>query len=124
MWLDIVSEIAEKVLITIAPIIAGMIAAWIAGLLKQAWAKAHDIAGDEWQWALEAAARMAVQAAEQMELAGLIETKKDYAIATAQAYLNARGLKVDLLLVEAAIEQAVIDNFPEHKPQASLTGNK
>ena len=113
MWLDIVSVIAEKILITVTPIIAGMVAAWLAGLIKGAWANAHQIAGEEWSWALDMAASMAVQAAEQMELAGLIKDKKDYACATAQSYLDARGINVDLDLIEAAIEQAVMVHFPK-----------
>jgi len=112
MWLDLISEIAEKVLITIAPIIATMIAGWFAGLLKQAWAKANQIVGENWMWALDSAAAMAVQAAEQLNIAGLIQDKKNYAVSVVQAYLVQRGLTIDLALIEAAIEQAVIIHFP------------
>lgn len=113
MWLGLISEIAEKVLISITPIIAGMIAGWLAGLLKLAWAKARLAVGEEWDWVLMSAADMAVRAAEQMELAGLIENKKDYAVATAQVYLEERGINIDLSLIEAAIESAVIVHFPK-----------
>ena len=115
MWLELLSEIGERVLLAVAPLLAGMIAAWLGGLIKQAWAKAHQMVGEEWAWALDVAAEMAVRAAEQLKLAGLIEDKKDYAVATAQAYLDERGIKVDLSLIEAAIEAAVIGNFPKAK---------
>lgn len=111
MWLELLSEIGEQVLLALSPIIAGMIAAWLGGLIKGAWARAHQIVGEEWAWALDSAASMAVRAAEQLELAGLIKDKKDYAVATAQAYLDQRGIKVDLSLIEAAIEEAVHQNF-------------
>ena len=113
MWLDIVSEIAEKVLITVTPIIAGMIAAWLVKLISQADVKLREMVGEEWKWALDTAASMAVRAAEQMKITGLIEDKKDFAVATVEAYLDEHGLKVDLSLVEVAIEAAVNSYFPK-----------
>lgn len=56
-------------------------------------------------------ARMAVLAAEQAGLAGVVTDKKASAIAAAQAMLADRGLKVDLTALDAAIEAAVASEF-------------
>lgn len=112
-WLEILSEIGQQVLMAVLPLLAGMIAAWLGGLIKQAWAKANEIVGSDWQWALEQGAFMVVRAAEQLEIAGLLEEKKDYAIQTLDEYLKNRGFTVDFEILEAAIEAAVIDNFPK-----------
>lgn len=113
MWLKILSEIGEQVLLAVAPILAGMVAAWLGNLIKQARARAHQIVGEEWEWTLKAGADMAVKAAEQLEIAKLITDKKGYAIATLKNYLDANGIDIDLALIEAAIEAAVINNFPK-----------
>lgn len=57
-------------------------------------------------------AEFAVKAAEQSGLAGLIEDKKQYALSVAEAWLETKGIRVDLHLLDAAIEKAVLDNFP------------
>ena len=55
-----------------------------------------------------------IRAAEQMELAGFIEDKKQYALNIAQAYLNEHGWdEFDIDLLEAAIEAEVLKQFPK-----------
>lgn len=56
-------------------------------------------------------AELVVKAAEQAKLAGLIEDKKEYAIRTAEAWLEKEGIKVDLDILDSAIEAAVFKFF-------------
>lgn len=109
--MEFLSELAQSVLLAVAPIIASALAAYLIGMAKGAWAKAKQTVGDEWAWALDEGAKIAVRAAEQLKLAEIIEDKKDYAVATLQAYLDERGLKIDLAVLEAAIEAAVLSEF-------------
>lgn len=59
-------------------------------------------------------AKVAVLAAEQSGLSGLIEDKKNYAIRVAEQMLEERGIKIDLDTLTAAIEAAVLNelNYP------------
>lgn len=56
-------------------------------------------------------AAIAVSAAEQMGLNGLVEDKKSMALAIAERELAKRGIKVTALQLDAAIEAAVLDGF-------------
>jgi hypothetical protein len=58
---------------------------------------------------IEQAAEFAVKAAEQMYAAGEGEAKKAQAMEWAEAFLKSRGIRVDLEIVEAAIEAAVYE---------------
>lgn len=108
--LDFVSVFAEGVLLAIAPVLASMVAAWLIAQVKTAWAKAREAAG-EWVWVLDAIADKAVQAAEQANMAGLIQDKKAYALDLAQQFLSEQGYKIDVSLIDAAIEAAVLEQF-------------
>lgn len=56
-------------------------------------------------------ARMAVLAAEQLGLTGVIDDKKSYAITVAERMLAERGIKVDIDALDAAIEAAVAEEL-------------
>lgn len=56
-------------------------------------------------------AAIAVSAAEQMGLNGLVEDKKSVALAIVERELAARGIKVTAAQLDAAIEAAVLDGF-------------
>jgi len=60
-----------------------------------------------------------VQAAEQAALAKIIESKKDYAISLAQAWLAEKGWKLDLALIDGIVEQAV--NQADFPPVKTVT---
>jgi len=60
---------------------------------------------------LEEAAVFAVMAAEQAGAAELIKDKKVYAFDIAERWLELRGIKIDLDLIDAAIEAAVYEKF-------------
>jgi len=114
MWNEIVSKVIEQVLLAVLPVLAGAAAAYIIGLAKSAWTKARTLVGEEWVWLLDEGVQMAVRAAEQLEIAGLVKDKKEYAMAFVRNFLASHGINVDLEIISGAIEAAVIENFP-HK---------
>ena len=104
-------EFAQSLLMAFAPIIAALVAGWLAVTIKRIWAK---IQADkpELAYTLETIARMAVQAAEQAGASDYILDKKTYAIEFLQNYLTAQGWGViDVAVLEAAIEAAVFNEF-------------
>ena len=62
---------------------------------------------------LDEYAPIAVAAAEQMNLAGKIQDKFLYAFELLQQLIADQGIECDVLLIEAAIEAAVISQFPK-----------
>ena len=64
---------------------------------------------------LQNVATVAVQAAEQLHLAGYIQDKKGVAIGIVVRELQAKGLKVDATSIDHAIEAAVMDAFNTEK---------
>ena len=102
---------ANSLLMAFAPIIAALVAGWLAVTIKRIWA---DIKANkpELAYTLERISMIAVRAAEQAGAAGYIEDKKTYAIEFVQSYLDAQGWGViDVSVVEAAIEAAVFSEF-------------
>jgi hypothetical protein len=112
MWMDFLSKVVEGVLLAIAPVLAAALASWLIAKVKTAWVDFKE-AQQVPAYLIEQIAEIVVKAAEQMKLAGLIEEKKDYAVATAQLWLEEQGYKVDLAVIEAAIEAAVAEQFPQ-----------
>lgn len=110
VWMDFLSKLVEGVLLALAPVMAGYIASWLIAKARMAWSeyKAQHV---DYAYMLESIARIAVKAAEQAQIAELIEDKKSYAVQTVQAWLDEKGFKIDLLVIEAAIEAAVYDEF-------------
>jgi len=109
-WKEFLSLFVEKVLLAFAPLLASLAVAWLLTKVRQAWMEFKSLHGGE-AWILEEIALVAVKAAEQANLSGQIEDKKDYAVAVAMEWLKARGLKIDLSVIDAAIEAAVFDEF-------------
>lgn len=77
---------------------------------------------------LQSVATVAVQAAEQMHLAGYIMDKKAVAEGIVLRELASRGVKVDQTVIDTAIEAAVMDVFNSVKvtdpqPEASVTAD-
>lgn len=108
-WSELLGGIAQQILMAILPVLAGIAAAWLAGLAKRAWAQAQQAVGENWRWALNDGAQLVVRAAQQLFVEN--EDKKNYAVATLQAFLDEKGIKVDLAVIEAAIEAAVLEEF-------------
>jgi len=109
-WKEFLSVFVEKVLLAFAPILASLAVAWLLAKVRGAWVEFQDLHGGE-AWVIKEIANIAVKAAEQANLSGQIEDKKDYAVAVAMEWLQARGLKIDLSVIDAAIEAAVFDEF-------------
>ena len=110
-WMPIISKVLEAVLIAILPPLAVALVSLLLGLAKELWARAKLLNPTVTDY-IELAAEFAVQAAEQAGAAELIEDKKQYAIQIAEAWLEAHHLTVDLDLIDAAIEKAVLELFP------------
>jgi len=107
--LDILADFAGQVLIIVLPFLASAAAAWLVAKAKQLLAEAKDTAGSNVGYFLDQAAKMAVSAAEQTLKANA--EKKAYALKLASDYLLARGVKLDMALIEGAVEAAVFDEL-------------
>lgn len=112
-------EFAQSLLLAFAPIIAALVAGWLAVTIKRIWAQIKQDR-PELAYTLESIARIAVQAAEQAGASGYIEDKKTYAIEFVQNYLDAQGWGViDVSVIEAAVEAAVYNEFNKDEIQAA-----
>ena len=110
-WMPILSKVIEAILIAILPPLAVVLVSVVLAHAKKLWAdlkQRYPSVTD----LVEQAAVFAVQAAEQAGAAELIADKKQYAIQIAEAWLEAHHLTVDLNLIDAAIEKAVLELFP------------
>jgi len=107
---EFLSKLAEGILLALAPVVAGYVASWVIAKARMAWMQFRESNAD-YAYMLESIAAIAVKAAEQAQLAELIDDKKSYAVQTVQAWLDERGFKIDLVVIEAAIEAAVYDEF-------------
>jgi hypothetical protein len=114
-WMPILSKVLEAVLIAVLPPLAVALVGLVVSLVRKWWIEAKLYAPKITDL-IEDAARLAVRAAEQAGAAQLIEDKKQYAIEIAEKWLEARGLTVDIDLLDAAIEAAVLQLF--NKPEA------
>jgi len=102
------SKILETVLLAVLPLLATALTGWILARIGVEWQKFKNAKPDIADL-LARGAMFAVQAAEQMGLAKLIDDKKTYALQIAEDWLLLKGVKIDLHLIEAAIEKAVAE---------------
>jgi hypothetical protein len=107
---------AMNFLLLVGPVLASLLAAYLAGKARKAWAEFKAEQPDAAYW-LAWAAEAAVRAAEQAGMKQAIGSKKDYAIRAAQNWLALKGIKVDLALLEAAIEGAVWKELNQYDPE-------
>ena len=115
-------KLIENVLLAFLPVLASLAVGALYAWARKTWAQFKEHSPDI-AYILEEAASMAVMAAEQAGAAGYITEKKEYALGIAQAFLNAKGIKIDLALLDAAIEAAVFKELNSNKIQAaSFTG--
>ncbi len=114
-WMPIFSKVLEAVLIAVLPPLAVAVLGLVIALARKAWMQAKDSFAPQITDLLEDAAKMAVRAAEQAGIAELIDDKKQYAIQIVELWLEARHVSVDIDLIDAAIEAAVLQliNKPE-----------
>lgn len=101
----------EIVLPVLATALAGLVVAWITKIVNQVKSKLSQDA----QWYIEQAVTSAVLAAEQLNLAGKIEDKKDYALQVAEQWLAEKKIKIDLAKLSDLIEAEVMSQFNRDK---------
>lgn len=118
-WSLILQQVIDALFVALQSILMVVLPAVAVAVVRLSWAKASEL------WAkveekkptladvLEQAAVFAVKAAEQADIAGLVHTKKGYALGIAQEWLEAQGIDIDLNLIDAAIEKAVAEQFPK-----------
>lgn len=106
---DLISELLLKLLIAILPPLAAAAAAYF---VKAYQAKRAEL-DERQQWMLDTVVQVAVKAAEQLYSSGDGAQKKDYALGVAEAWLAQHKIKLDLHVLDAAIEAAVFDQFPK-----------
>jgi hypothetical protein len=112
------STILQAILLAVISAVVPSLVRWLQAQAAHNLAMARSFQPELTDWLTECA-DFAVKAAEQTGLSGMIEDKKQYALSVAEAWLDAKGIPIDLHLLDAAIEKAVLENFPhdgETKP--------
>ena len=111
-WTTVIGEIMTQILRVLIPLFVAMIIKWAVELY-------HKIKAEKPEWlpVLEYAAELAVLAAEQLFGDGYGKEKKQYAIKAIQNILAEHGLKLDLTVIEDAIE-AEVYKWLHHEPKA------
>jgi hypothetical protein len=102
-------SVVNAVLMVFLPTLAVTLIVALVGFIKKEWAlfkAAQPTVADQ----LAMYARIAVEAAQQAGAAGLIASKKDYALEITTRWLDQNGLSgLDVELIEAEIERQVRD---------------
>lgn len=112
-FVNVLQEFAMGLLVLILPVLAGFAVAALKALAKK-WLAEIENSKPTMYYYLREAVKIAVRAAEQSSLSGLIKDKKLYAIETAQAFLVEHGWdEIDVAVLEAAIEAEVLKQFPK-----------
>lgn len=107
--LDLAMKFLELLVVALAPVLLGYAIAWVKKKTSQLQAEMDAHLSDRQRWLVEATVETAVKAAEQMKLAKFIEDKKEFAIEYIQGVLDVNNIHLDLRVIEAAIEAAVLD---------------
>jgi hypothetical protein len=116
-WGAIVTQILAYVL----PVLTVAVLGWLAVNIKSKWAALKVLDTYNILGTLRNIVEVAVKAAEQTIQLG--PDKKAYAIKIVEDFLDARGIKVDVSVIEAAIEKAVAEYFskPPAEPAPTTT---
>lgn len=105
--LEVISKALQMLLDAVLPVVAGFAAAFLKAKFEEARASLSQTQ----QAQLDGFVKIAVFAAEQMNLAGEIDSKLDYADGVLQSYLDKAGLSISVEDRRALIESAVHENF-------------
>ena len=105
--MDVISKALQVLLDATLPVIAG----YLAAFLKVKFDEARASLSESQRSQLDAVVKIAIFAAEQMNLAGEIDSKLDYADGIVQSYIDKAGLKISVEDRRALIEAAVHENF-------------
>lgn len=101
---------------TLLPVLVAAVASYVAVQVRAAWERIKQSQDDSVIGHIEWAVSVAINAAEQAGIAGLIKDKKEYALHVAQTILGNKGIKIDVISLEAAIEAAVykeLNKYPK-----------
>ena len=101
----------ETFLLALIPLLVPIVAAWVIAQIRSTWQRFKSTQSESNLFLLKEIATLAVRAAEQSGANLLIHDKKSYAVGVAEDYLAARGITINLSLIEAAIEAAVLEEF-------------
>jgi hypothetical protein len=104
--MNLFSEVMQAVLEVTLPILVGALAAWVVAKCKVVFKELKD-ENPELYEILTAVSSTAVQAAEQVYGGEKGQEKKAYALNVAEKYLSAKGINLDLDIIDAYIESAV-----------------
>ena len=109
--IDVLVKFLETFLLALIPLLVPIVAAWVIAQIRSTWQKFKSTQSESNLFVLKEIATLAVRAAEQSGANLLIQDKKSYAVGVAEDYLAARGITINLSLIEAAIEAAVLEEF-------------
>jgi hypothetical protein len=109
-FMDVLSRFVEALLLGLVPLLVPILAAYVIAKIRESWknATAWNPVVTEY---IEKAVQIAVLAAEQAQVGGFIQDKKKFALSIAEKWLAANKITVDLDLLSAAIEAAVMSEF-------------
>ena len=107
---DVIWKFVEQFILALIPLIVPLLGAWLLPKAINAWKELKLKSGID-PALIDAIAKMAVQAAEQAGLNGWAEDKKAWAIDKAVEFLKSKGIKIDLAILDTAIESAVMELF-------------
>lgn len=120
MWLDFASVFLQRFMEIVLPVLAtalaGLLVAWITKVLNDAKASLTE----NQEWIIRQAIESAVLAAEQVKLTDTMIEKKEYALGIANSWLESKGIRLDLSILDARIEAAVYDEFNRTKVAKKL----
>jgi hypothetical protein len=111
---DAFSKFAEVVLVGLLPVLAVFVIRWVKVQIDHVLAKIEAEKPELFDQ-LEWVAALAVRAAEEAKFAGLVEEKRKYAFDVIKKFLEEGGYPINVDLIYAAIEAAVLKEFNREK---------
>lgn len=121
---DVLWKFVESFVVALVPILVPLLAAWLLPKAIMAWKGLKSKLDSDDIYLIESIAGVAVKAAEQAKLSGFIQDKKTYAMEFVEDWLKARGVKLDLKLIDSTIEAAVLEEFNREKNLKGKIGYK
>jgi len=109
--LKLISELLEALALAVIPVLGYMLSAYLRKQVDMAILKLNESE----RTSLLSVVKVGVYAAEQIFGRGFGTEKKEYVIGVVQEWADSSGIKVDISLIEAAIEEAVYKNFPKYE---------
>ena len=110
---DVLLTTVNGVLVVAVPILVKALFDWVAAQKKVVEANLSE----QQRLALQFAASLAVQAAEQKGLAGAVSNKLTYATEFAEKWLKNQGYEVQLDELEKVLEAALWENINQFDPR-------